>query len=77
MQKANLQPGNYMKVESVLSYFNHYNVKSTLASIIKKVCPVHEGEFSILYDTKDLKSVIVPDLFRELECHVNTLMIIE
>jgi hypothetical protein len=77
MENQKLQPGNYMKVNSVMEYFYHYNVKSTLAEIIKKVCPIHEGEFNIYYSTKDLKSVIVPDLFREMECQVVTHMILE
>ena len=65
MQKSILQPGNYMKVNSVMNYFYHVNLKSTLAGIIKKVCPIHEGEFDIYFNTKDIKSVMMPDLFRE------------
>jgi hypothetical protein len=71
-----LKPGNYMRVNAVMNYFNHSNIKSTLAGIIEKVCPKHRGEFDIYYDTKDLKSVITPDLFREMECEVTTHMIL-
>lgn len=76
MQKTSLQPGNYMKVNSVMNYFYHVNLKSTLADIVKKACTIHEGEFDIYYNTKDLKSVITPDLFREMECQVTTHMIL-
>lgn len=77
MQKSILQPGNYMKCESVMDYFYHINVKTTLASIILKVCPIHGSEGYIFYNTKDLKSVMMPGLFQELECQVTTHMIIE
>jgi hypothetical protein len=75
--KSQLLPGNYMKVNSVMNFFCHDgNIKAALARIIKEVCPIHEGEFDIYYNTKDLKSIIVPDLFRELECQVITHMIL-
>ena len=70
-----LPNGNYMKVKAVMNYFRHENAKSTLASIIEKTCPVCVGEYSDYYNTEDIKTVINPDLFREMECHVTTHMI--
>ena len=74
---AKLKPGNYMKVNRVIEILNHKFCKSTLASIVEKICPKHEGEYDIYYNTKDLKNVIESTLFRELECEVITHMIIE
>jgi hypothetical protein len=71
-----LQPGNYMKANRVIETLNHRFCKSTLASIIEKVCIKHEGEFGEYYNTRDLKSLIEPSLFRELECEVTTHMIL-
>jgi hypothetical protein len=72
-----LKPGNYMNVDSVMNYLYHVNLRSTLVDIIKKVCPIHGCKLDIYYNTSDLKSVMRPDLFRELECHVITYMVIE
>jgi hypothetical protein len=68
----NLPAGSYMKANAVQSYFQSVNLKSTLASIINITCPVYEGEYDVYYDTQDLKNVINPGLFRELECEVIT-----
>jgi hypothetical protein len=66
-----------MNVESVQNYLNHIICRSTLSSIIKKICPIHEHESYIFYNTSDIKSVMMPDLFREMECHVTTHMVIK
>ena len=66
-----LPAGQYMKVDAVQSYFQSVNLKSTLV-VITVVCPMHEGEYGLYYDTADLKNVIEPSLFRELECDVIT-----
>ena len=71
-----LPEGQYMKVESVQSYFQTKVLKSTLASVIQLVCPSYEGEYGLYYNVQDLRSVIVPDLFRELECEVTTHVIL-
>ena len=76
MEKS-LNPGQYMKCESVMTYFYHINVKTTLASTILKVCPVHESEGYIFFNTIDLKSVISEQLYRELSSQVITHWITE
>jgi hypothetical protein len=72
-----LNPGHYMKCESVMTYFYHINVKTTLASTILKVCPTYKSEDAIFYNTTDLKSVISEQLYRELSSQVITLWITE
>jgi hypothetical protein len=72
-----LKSGNYMNVGEVDDYLCHINLRPTLVDIIKKVCPIHECKLDIYYNTSDLKSVMRPDLFRELECNVITHMVIE
>lgn len=74
--KTQLSPGNYMKTKKVIEALEHRFCKSTLASIVKKVCPVHTGELDVYYNTADLKNVIEPNLFRDLECEVITHMIL-
>ena len=71
-----LLAGQYMKVDAVQSYFQSVNLKSTLASVIRIVCPMHEGEYDLYYDTADLKNVIESGLFRELQCKVITHLIL-
>jgi len=71
-----LQPGNYMKVSKVTEFLeNHF--KSTLLDIVKKVCPKHEGEHNIYYSTADLKNLMMPYIFQELECEVVTHIILD
>jgi hypothetical protein len=74
MEKT-LKSGNYMKVESVQDFVNHVICRSSLSGIINKVCKVYENESNKFYNTVDLKSIMMPDLFREMECQVITLMI--
>jgi hypothetical protein len=67
-----LNPGHYMKCEPVMTYFYHINVKTTLASIILKACPIYSSEGHIFFNTIDLKSVISEELYRELSSQVTT-----
>lgn len=77
-----LKPGNYMKVSAVLNFIeNHFKFSlQTLyypgLDVVQKVCPIHKGEFDVYYSTTDLKNVIVPNIFREMECEVNTHMVL-
>lgn len=72
-----LKPGNYMNVHHVIETLNHRFSRPTLASIAEKVCTKHQGKHSIYFNTMDLKNIMMPDLFKELECNVITHMVIE
>ena len=71
-----LTPGNYMKVSKVLETLNHKWCKPTLATVAEKVLTKHSGEHDVYFSTEELKSIMIPDLFKELECEVVTHMII-
>lgn len=72
-----LQSGNYMNAKHVIETLNHRFCRPTLASIAEKVCKKHQGEHGIYFNTTDLKNIMMPDLFKELECEVTTHMITE
>ena len=71
-----LNPGNYMKINRVKETINIKFNRPTLVEIIEKYCEVHQGEFDVYYNTNDLKSVMMSDFFKELECEVITHVIL-
>lgn len=71
-----LAPGNYMKSSAVLHILYQIYQKPTLAETVEKVCPIHTGEFGQYFSTDDLKSVIDPVFFKDLQCEVVTHMIL-
>jgi hypothetical protein len=74
MEKSKLQPGTYMKAFKVKEFIqNHF--KFTLGDIVEKTCKIHQGETDQFYSVQDLRSVIAPDLMREMECDCVTYMI--
>jgi len=77
MNALSLTPGNYMNAYHVIETLIHCFGKPTLASIIEKVCTKHQGEPGIYFNTTDLKNIMMPDLFKELECIVVTYMVTE
>ena len=71
-----LQPGNYMKVFRVNEWIqNHF--KSTLGDCVEKTCKPHQGETDLFYSVQDLRSVVSPDLFKEMKCDCVTYMILD
>lgn len=77
MTKTNQLPsGNYMNAYHVIETLNHRFCRPTLASIAEKVCTKHQGEYGTYFSTTDLKNIMMPDLFKELECEVTTHMIL-
>ncbi len=68
---------SYMNSEEVTNYLES-NGKWTLASIVEEVCRPNvslgtaKAKRGIYYSTQDLRNVIVPKLFREMECSVIT-----
>ena len=77
MNKLSLIPGNYMNAYHVIETLNHCFSRPTLASIAEKFCTKHQGKHSIYFNTTDLKNIMMPDLFKELECIVVTYMVTE
>jgi len=77
---ANLSPGNYMEVKSVIDYLNHEICRPTLAHILMTIDYHTYNTFELygmeLYSTKDLQNIMMPDLFREMECSVTTHMVL-
>jgi hypothetical protein len=80
LNPGNLPVGNYMSVESVINYFLKQE-RLTLVDIIRNHCSTNFGwngrAFNLYYNTQDLKCVMMPDLFKELECIVATYMVTE
>jgi hypothetical protein len=70
-----MEKGNYMKVSEVINYLDTKVFKFTLKSIVEKILTKHvDSGNTEYYSTEDLKQVIVSPLFRQMECHVITLM---
>ena len=71
-----LTSGNYMRRTEVLSYLHHKICRPTLANIIEKYCNSISNEFGeTYYECTSLKNFMMPDYYREMECHVITLII--
>lgn len=73
MKNQNLPAGNWMKKSNVIK---HLWMHSALRQIIEKTCPTTASREVDYYNCKDLKNVIAPHLYQEMECQVKTLMII-
>lgn len=69
-----LQPGNYMNVQSVNEFIDTY-FSQTYGNTIKEL-PKHQGKTKEYYSTLDLKQIITPSIFKEMECEVITYMIL-
>jgi hypothetical protein len=80
LNPGNFPVGNYMSVESVINYFLKQE-RLTLVDIIRNHCNTNVGwnggAFNLYYNTQDIKCVMMPDLFKELECDVITYMVTE
>ena len=61
-----------MQKSQVLDYLQNKTWKFTLRSIVEKVAPVHVLDNTEFYSTTDLKNLIVPELYRKMECSVTT-----
>ena len=70
-----LQPGNYMKVQSVNEFIDKHFSK-TYSNTINEKCTKHQGKTGEYYNTADLKQLVTPFVFQELECEVITRMIL-
>jgi hypothetical protein len=64
--------GTFMKKSEVIDYIEQEAYKWTLSDIIQKTCEVHVTLSGLYYSTKDLRNIITPKIFRELETKVNT-----
>ncbi len=70
-----MKQGNYMVDLEVIDYVETRLGRFTLSSIIHKICKLHKAGDTSYYSTEDLKNVMMPELFREMECHVTTHMV--
>lgn len=70
-----LQQGEYMNVNNVQHYVKNIICSTALSRMITNICKVYELNNISFYKTKDLKSVMMPHTFREMECHVTTHMV--
>lgn len=75
MRLETLPKGNFMKCDIVIDTLTYKFCKSTLAQIVHKYCPVHQGQFDTYYNVKDLQSLMMPFLFEALEVEVTSYMI--
>lgn len=73
--KTTLQPGIYMKTRSVISWLDANLPNHKYAEQIIDECPIYKGSESNYFLTEDLKSIIKPDLFREMESDCITYII--
>jgi hypothetical protein len=71
-----LAPGNYMKSNALLHALYQIYRKPDLAETVEKNCPIHIGEFGQYFSTVDLKSIMDPAFFKNLECEIVTHMIL-
>jgi hypothetical protein len=77
IKNMKLENGNYMLKDKVLDYCNFAICKPSLALIIN-ICTCHHDEYGrSWFKTNDIKNVMMPDLFREMECNISTLMIVD
>jgi hypothetical protein len=70
--KQTLKHGNYMKVKYVNAYFA---IAPTHLKYVKEL-PQHKGRHDIYYSTEDLKSIMSPGMFNELEHICTTFLIV-
>lgn len=74
MVNQTLNPGRYMKINSVNGFISKY--QSSVLDTIKSECPSHTGEFDKYYSTQDLKNHLDLEFFRDMECSVTTHLIL-
>jgi hypothetical protein len=73
--KTSLQPGNYMRTKAVINWLDTNLPAHKYAEQIMDECPIYQGSESNYFLTEDLKSIIKPELFREMECDCTTYVI--
>ena len=70
-----LPSGNYMLKTQVMEYVKTLN-RDNLLHIVELFVPIQTSTEGIEYfQTSEIQNVMMPDLFREMECYVTTLLI--
>lgn len=73
--RCELPSGNYMLKTQVIEYVKTLN-RDNLHHIVELFVPIQTSTEGIEYfPTSEIQNVMMPDLFREMECHVSTLSI--
>jgi hypothetical protein len=74
IKNMKLENGDYMLKDEVLDYCNFVICKPSLAMIINK-CRSYSDEYGrSWFKANDIKSMMMPDLFREMECNVSIIL---
>jgi len=76
-QTRTLSFGKYMACKPVFDAMYFQFCRPSAAEIIKKTCTVLRGEHTLFFDVEELKKVLTPDLFKDLECVVTTHWIVD
>ena len=66
-----LKNGNYMMAKDVVSYVERITGKKSNIKL-----PIHQNYILGYYDTNDLKTIMPNNMFRDMECVVPTIMVI-
>jgi hypothetical protein len=76
--KRELPVGSWMVKNEVVDYLYHRICKVTLAHIVESILDAETSSNGIEYlRTSDIRNVMMPNLFREMECEITTIFIAE
>lgn len=75
--REKLPVGSWMRRSEVLDYCYHRVCRPTLAHLLEELVSVQTSNLGTEYlPTSEIKNIMTADLFREMECYVSTVLVL-